>query len=164
MSSFETCNYTIFLNEQTRFDNLLNICKNNNEKIIIYTRYKYVTLLFSKLFNFNVNFSFIHSKYYGKYSEDDLSKFIKGSSKILLTDKILEDYVTIPNLSRIICYDIDPECLKFFNYNYSDNINLTLLLLQDNNNSILTNLIKDKNVNISENKKLCEETAIEIQL
>ena len=56
MSSFEACNYTIFLNEQTRFDNLLNICKNNNEKIIIYTRYKYVTLLFSKLFNFNVNF------------------------------------------------------------------------------------------------------------
>tara|TARA_Y100001954_G_C15790217_1_gene594683 strand:+ start:1008 stop:1502 length:495 start_codon:yes stop_codon:yes gene_type:complete len=164
MSSFKTCNYTIFINEQTRFDNLLDLCKNSqNEKIIIYTRFKYVTLLFSKLFNFNVDFSFIHSKYYGKYSENDLNKFIKDENKILLTDKIIEDYVSIPNLTKIICYDIDPECLKFFNYNYSNKISLSLLLLQDNNNSILNNLINNENVKISENTEICKHTAIEIQ-
>ena len=144
MSSFKTCNYTIFLNEQTRFDNLLDICKNSkNDKIIIYTRFKYITLLFSKLFNFNVNFSFIHSKYYVKYCEDDLNKFINNNTNILLTDKIHENYIDIPDITKIICYDIDPECLRFFNYNYQNNINLSLLLLQDNNNSILDNLIND---------------------
>lgn len=152
MSSFKSCNYTIFLNEQSRFDNLLKICSNNtNSKIIIYTRFKYITLLFSKLFNFNIDFSFIHSKYYVKYCKEDLNKFINNNTKILLTDKINEEYIDIPDITNIICYDIDPECLKFFNYDYQKNINLNLLLLQDNNNSILNNLINDKNINISEN-------------
>ena len=46
MSSFQSCDYSIFNNEQQRFDNLLNICKNNTGKTIIYSRYKYITLLF----------------------------------------------------------------------------------------------------------------------
>ena len=56
---------------------------NNTAKIIIYSRYKYITLLFSKLFNFDVEFSFIHSKYNTKYTDDDLEKFKNGTTNIL---------------------------------------------------------------------------------
>jgi len=162
MSSFQSCNYSIFDNEQKRFDNLLNICKKNNTgKTIIYSRYKYITLLFSKLFNFEIEFSFIHSKYNTKYTDDDLEKFKNGETTILLCDKILPEYSQIDGLTNILCYDIDYECLKFFNYNYNYNVFLTLLLLNNNNNSVLINLIKDDTVNISENNKVCTQTAIE---
>ena len=162
MSSFELCNYSIFYNEHKRFDNLLNICKKNTGKIIIYSRYKYITLLFSKLFIFDTEFSFIHSKYNTKYTDDDLTKFKNGTTKILLCDKILPEYSKIDGLTDIICYDIDYECLKFFNYDYNHNVFLTLLLLNNNNNSVLINLIKDDSVNISEKNDVCSQTAIEI--
>ena len=139
------CNYTFFLNEQKRFDALLNFCNNNNEKVIIYTRFKYATLLFSKLFNFEINFSFIYSKYYKQYWENDLRKFINGEVNILLTDKINMEYTTIPNLKKIIFYDIEYDCIKYFNYNYN-NVEFILYLLNDNNNSLLYKLIQNKDI------------------
>lgn len=148
MCLFNKCDYTIFLNEQIRFSDLLKICKEidsdiNSEKIIIYTRFKYATLLFSKLFNFEINFSFIYSKFYNKYYKQDLQDFSEGKTKILLTDKLLDEYLEIPNLNKIICYDIDNDCIKFFNKKSTLDLNLSLLLLNDNNNTILNSLIKE---------------------
>ena len=142
------CDYTLYLNEQKRFNALLNFCNKNKDKVIIYTRFKYATLLFSKLFNFEVDFSFVYSKYYKKYWEDDLNKFINGEVNILLTDKINKEYINIPDLKKIILYDIDYECIKYFNYNYNNNINIILYLLNDNNNTILYKVLTNNN-NIS---------------
>jgi hypothetical protein len=148
MCVFNNVDYTAFINEQDRFNELLKICKNiKNNKVIIYTRFKYATLLFSKLFNFDINFSFIYSKFYNKYYKDDLLDFSTGKTKILLTDKITEEYININNLDTIICYDIDNECVRFFNNLSNINTNLSLLLLNDNNNTLLNNLLKDDSYN-----------------
>ena len=162
MCLFKNCEYTTFLNEQDRFSELLQICKDiNSEKIIIYTRFKYATLLFSKLFNFDINFSFIYSKFYDKYYKQDLQNFIEGKTKILLTDKILDEYMLIPNLYGILCYDIDNECIKFFNNKSTLNLNLSLLLLNDNNNTLLNNLLKDDLISMTKLDK-SSQSVIEI--
>ena len=139
MNKIYTCEK--FDNEKLRFEKLLNFCNNlKKDNLIICTRSRYLPLLYSKLFNFNVKFSFYNSKYDYIYNEDDLNNFKQNTNNILLTDIINNNFIT-PNLKKILFYDIDFNTLKIIQLDFKNKIEFYLFLLNDNNNFLLNNII-----------------------
>lgn len=136
--------YEKFENEKLRFEKLLNFCNSiKNESVIICTRTRYLPLLYSKLFNFNIQFSFYYSKYNYKYNESDIENFKENKSNILLTDIINKDFIN-NNLTKILFYDIDYQTLKIIQLEFKNKIEFLIYLLIDNNNFLLNNIISNK--------------------
>ena len=136
--------YEKFENEKLRFEKLLKFCNSiNNESVIICTRTRYLPLLYSKLFNFNIKFSFFYSKYNYKYNERDIQNFKENNSNILLTDIINIDF-TNNNVTKILFYDIDYHTLKIIKLDFKNNIEFLIYLLIDNNNFLLNNILSNK--------------------
>lgn len=136
--------YEKFDNEKLRFEKLLNFCKNvKNKNVIICTRTRYLPLLYSKLFNFNIKFSFYFSKYNFEYNKKDIDNFKNNNNNILLTDTINIDFVN-ENVTQILFYDIDHNTLKSLKLNYKSNIKFYIYLLIDNNNFLLNKIISNK--------------------
>ena len=137
-------NYEKFDNEKLRFEKLLNFCNSiKNESVIICTRTRYLPLLYSKLFNFDINFSFYYSKYEYKYNDTDIQNFKNNNNKILLTDNINKDFIN-NNLTKILFYDIDYQTLKIIQLDFKNQIEFIIYLLIDNNNYLLNNIISNK--------------------
>jgi hypothetical protein len=137
-------NYEKFDNEKLRFEKLLNFCNSiKNESVIICTRTRYLPLLYSKLFNFDINFSFYYSKYEYKYNDADIQNFKNNNNKILLTDNINKDFIN-NNLTKILFYDIDYQTLKIIQLDFKNQIEFIIYLLIDNNNYLLNNIISNK--------------------
>lgn len=104
-------NYIVANNEIDRYNILLTVFqKVNINKSLIYVNTDKMNLLYSKLYFNDFSVSIVNSKYFAKYTNVDLHRFIRGETRVLLTDKTLPNYIKIPYMSLAIFYNLQDYC------------------------------------------------------
>ena len=94
--------YIIANTEIERFSILLTIFhKVNINKSLIYVNNDKLNTLYSKLHFNDFSVSIVSGKYFAKYTNVDLHRFIRGDTRVLLTDKLLADNIKIPYLEKL---------------------------------------------------------------
>ena len=141
--------YILVDTEIDRFTTVLSVFRESNiNKSIIYVDSEHLNLLYSKLYFNDFNASIISNKYHTKYTNVDLHKFIRGETRILVTDRSLPPYVKIAYMSLVIFYNLHP---SYKINNFIHDIGSVLVMCPRNRLSEL--LEKNRTLNFQE---LCE--------